>query len=378
MKRLFTLIILVLVFISCSTDVELNADYKDITIVYGLLDKNSKYQYIKINKAFLGYASVAEMASVSDSFNYNLVDVSILKYRNDNYVRTIHFEYTDTIQKESGFFANDKNIIYISDEKLVEDNEHNKLDEITYKLEVKVPNKDIVTSTTKLVGDVKPADIPIKTEEVAFYSSYGIQAGSYIIHNNNYINADNAYMTDVTITCYFFDKYNYEEFYKLDSVEFRNDIFVRTYYNNFGQKLKMPIFGADFYLQLHDAIKENKTNTRVFYCLRFCYNYSGFKLTEYIEQNILEYSTVNSGQAYTNITNGYGVFSSRSKSYSDYKFLDFHSGSLEHLHETTSPTSSDRFLSGTATLKFYDYSYNRVLYDPYELYSDWEPPLQTH
>ena len=64
---------------SCSTDVELNADYKDITVIYALLDKNSEYQYIKVNKAFLGEASVAEMASVSDSFTYKTADVSVIK-----------------------------------------------------------------------------------------------------------------------------------------------------------------------------------------------------------------------------------------------------------------------------------------------------------
>ena len=90
----------------------------------------------------------------------------------------------------------------------------------------------------------------------------------------------------------------------------------------------------------------------------------------------MAYSSINNGQAFTNITNAYGVFSSRVTTYSNYKFLDFHSGTLEHLHEITSKTHSDGFISGKSTLIFYDLSYNREKYDPFDLYSDWEPPLR--
>ncbi len=39
---------------ACSTDVDNFADYKDITIVYGMLEAGADTTFIKITKAFLG------------------------------------------------------------------------------------------------------------------------------------------------------------------------------------------------------------------------------------------------------------------------------------------------------------------------------------
>ena len=39
-------------FASCTTDVELYADYKDIPVVYGLLDATKDTNFMRINRAF--------------------------------------------------------------------------------------------------------------------------------------------------------------------------------------------------------------------------------------------------------------------------------------------------------------------------------------
>ncbi|HOV56213.1 MAG TPA: hypothetical protein PL122_08830, partial [Bacteroidales bacterium] len=53
-KYIFTSIIAILIFSSCSTDVDLTQEWQDIPIVYSILDLNSSTQYIRINRAFLG------------------------------------------------------------------------------------------------------------------------------------------------------------------------------------------------------------------------------------------------------------------------------------------------------------------------------------
>ena len=46
MRKLFIpLILLALSFSACETDVSINADYKDITTVFALLDKNDDTHY---------------------------------------------------------------------------------------------------------------------------------------------------------------------------------------------------------------------------------------------------------------------------------------------------------------------------------------------
>jgi hypothetical protein len=57
MRKLLLFIIcfsISLSFISCSTDVDIYAEYKDISIVYGMIEPESDTTWIKVTKAFLG------------------------------------------------------------------------------------------------------------------------------------------------------------------------------------------------------------------------------------------------------------------------------------------------------------------------------------
>jgi hypothetical protein len=53
LRQLVLLLLIPLAFTSCETDFELNAEWKDITIVYGILNQNDTAHYIRIQKAFL-------------------------------------------------------------------------------------------------------------------------------------------------------------------------------------------------------------------------------------------------------------------------------------------------------------------------------------
>ena len=77
MKKLsfvFLLLVGLLGFNACSTDVELYADYKDIPVIYGLLDASQDTNYVRINRAFSGsndhHINAHEVALVEDSSNY--------------------------------------------------------------------------------------------------------------------------------------------------------------------------------------------------------------------------------------------------------------------------------------------------------------------
>ncbi|HJN64028.1 MAG TPA: hypothetical protein QGG91_04870 [Flavobacteriales bacterium] len=78
MRKLTIFLLAVSVFfVACETDFEVNASWKEVTVVYGLLDQSQQQQYIKINKAYLGEGDALQMASVTDSSHYtpfNYVD----------------------------------------------------------------------------------------------------------------------------------------------------------------------------------------------------------------------------------------------------------------------------------------------------------------
>ena len=78
MRKPLLLIMLLLLlgtwFSSCSTDVDLYADYKDTAIVYGLIDAKADTNYVKITRAFCSTndhpINAFEVAPIYDSSNY--------------------------------------------------------------------------------------------------------------------------------------------------------------------------------------------------------------------------------------------------------------------------------------------------------------------
>jgi len=355
MKWFYVVLSAVMLLFSCSTDIDLNANYKDITIVYGLLNKDADYQYIKIGKAFLGEIAASEMAQVSDSFTYKKADVSVIKLKNGNYIKTIQFNYTDTIKKDSGIFANDKNTIYVSDEKIIENSEINNINDYSYKLEVKIPGKEPVTSEIILVDNVSEIlqkDTLAAVSEVNLYKSLGYNSGIYYLYNLRFINPDNAYTTEVCAQCFFYNKIGND--YYLDSTTIFFNGNAKTYSSEYNQELVFRIKGKDFYTKLHENLINKEHYKRVFYCLRFGFLSAGRGLADYIEQTKLSQTGLEDFNAFSNINNGYGVFSSTSFSFSDYMFIDYDSGSLNHLSEKNSPTYVDNFVREGKVLEFFD------------------------
>lgn len=68
----------------CSEDFEVTAPYKDVTVVYGILDPLDTAHYIRIQKAFLDEnKSAIDMSKVSDSSYYEKLTVVLKEYADD-------------------------------------------------------------------------------------------------------------------------------------------------------------------------------------------------------------------------------------------------------------------------------------------------------
>ena len=71
MKKSTLLLFSVLLFIfSCDSDFDVNADWKESMVVYGLLDQSVDTQKVIIYKAFLGNQSAYALAQEIDSIYY--------------------------------------------------------------------------------------------------------------------------------------------------------------------------------------------------------------------------------------------------------------------------------------------------------------------
>ncbi len=54
MIKLFSAFSIIVILFSCNEQIELSGDFKETTIVYGLLDHSDSMHYVKITRAFIG------------------------------------------------------------------------------------------------------------------------------------------------------------------------------------------------------------------------------------------------------------------------------------------------------------------------------------
>ena len=150
--RLFLIaIIAALALSSCTPEFSQIAEYKDITIVFGLLNINEDTQYVKIQKAYLTEGNAYEEARNPENlYYYDKIDVSMneleMNGRQARVIKNIPLYMTTAVPKDEGVFANPEQVLYYTTEKLSVDHE--------YQLVIK--NKEsgkVVTGQTAVVGD---------------------------------------------------------------------------------------------------------------------------------------------------------------------------------------------------------------------------------
>lgn len=118
MKKIFLLIFLptLLYFgTSCSNDIDLTADWKDIPVVYGFLAASDSVHYIRVEKAFIdSNTSALDIAQRPDSLYYNNAVVQVQKVNSTD--SPLLFQRVDANEegftRDQGTFATAPNYIY--------------------------------------------------------------------------------------------------------------------------------------------------------------------------------------------------------------------------------------------------------------------------
>ena len=115
MKKIYLLVsVFTIIFTSCDTDFDVNAEWEEVTVVYGLLDAGDemKTQQIKISKAFLGKMDALQMAQFADSINFDQGElaVKVIKVKNNGIRDTITLDEVPTLRNDGVF--NDSIIVY--------------------------------------------------------------------------------------------------------------------------------------------------------------------------------------------------------------------------------------------------------------------------
>ena len=148
MKKLVFLFILISV-LSCDNTLNLNADWKDIPIVYALLSASQENQYIRIEKAFLDPVRPAtEVALIPDSIYYSNLNVSLFDISNQQSYPLVEIDGADEgFPRNSGAFAQLPNTLYklSGDQKQIKPGEK-------YELQIqRSDNTSLITAQTTII-----------------------------------------------------------------------------------------------------------------------------------------------------------------------------------------------------------------------------------
>jgi hypothetical protein len=287
---------------SCNDELDLNAEYQDITIVYGLLDQDEDTTYLKINKAFLGDGNVLEMAKVQDSSIYKTdLSATIEAHDDGNFIAAYPFDQTEIDNKDTGTFYNPYQIIYFSPFEINE--------EYTYKLIVQVNNKTI-TSETPIV---EKFSIKFPSAGAAFVRiNYG---NDYAVE---WTSATNGKRYETVI------RFNFRELFlgTTDTIPRYIDWFLGTNKSandDGGETLEQPYLGDAFYAWLSQFVPyddqevENQVKARFSLNLEYIIMVAAEDFNTYLEVNEPSSSIVQERPEFSNVDNGLGLFSSRLK-----------------------------------------------------------------
>lgn len=311
MKRFFVFVLSLFVlgslFHACSTDVDLYADYKDITVVYGLLDSGKDTNYVKINKAFLGPGDAFKIALIDDSCNYpGKLDAKIIEYKanngSNNYQQTRELPL-DTItvhNKNLGIFYAPDQLVYYTKEKLNNNTNNHK-----YKYELVINRGDtILNAFTEMVGGT---GFSIYLSQMDFTTVKG---------SIKWRECPNAVVYELVV------KFRFTEVSPSnDSVQrcmtwslgtFPESSPLLNYeQNNYTAKYNASLFFPNLAEFLGNDTMKNVERLVFEPSLTLSIAAGGDELYNFISVNGPSNSIVQNVPEYTNINGGYGVFSSR-------------------------------------------------------------------
>jgi len=298
-KILFITVTVLLLYSSCKTDFEINAEWKDITVVYGLLSQNDKTQFIKINKAFLGDGNALTMATNPDSCTYppGTLDVWIEEWLNNSQSRQWTLHDTTIINKDPGTFYYPNQILYTFYADTLYENAE-------YRLYIKNnTNGKVISSKTPLVHNfsvIQPSD----PQAAAFHSPNPYQVKWY--------SAENGKLYQVTIRFNYWEKIVGASDSTRKSVEWNLGT-VKSQGTEGGKVMITDYYGDAFFQYLGNQIQYNANMIRRVAVpnVEFIFSVAADDFNTYMEINAPSTGINQEKPEYTNITNGIGIFSSR-------------------------------------------------------------------
>ncbi len=299
---IFTLLIAGFALISCNNDLEINAPWEDVTVIYGILNQGKDTNWVRIHRGYLGDEGIYGGNQEPDSLYYENLVVTIDEYNaNGGFLNSYSLlKVTEQdnlgVKLDSGFFTTKGYRLYLLNASLNPDN--------TYTLNVAKPDGEggTVTSSTLLVDDFNITK-PIGQQKLTF----GRNGQEFIWEEASYARLYQSYLR------FYYVEINANN--PADSVRLFVDYQLPSELGSSldgNGKVQNTVGYETFYRYLGNAIPTNENVIRFFRGMDLYVVAAGDDLTTYISVSQPSDGIVQDKPFYTNITNGAGIFSSLS------------------------------------------------------------------
>ncbi|HTX89219.1 MAG TPA: hypothetical protein VMC08_09540 [Bacteroidales bacterium] len=289
---------------ACNKDLNVNADWQEITVVYGLLNQSDSVHDIKITKAFLGPGNALDFAKIADSSNFpDPLDVTMEEWSGSTLVKTFTFDTVTIHDKEAG-----DSIFYFPDQ-LVYRTVGNMGVGDTYKLFIRNPRTGSeVTSQTTLIH-------PFAIDKPQSYTKVTYEPGKNTVVEWDPAVNGRRYQLEIRFHYLEFpvgdttaankkDKYvNWLVFSDVESATLNPPPGAST--------MKYNIPGDAFYVVLGGNIPVDPNVSRTARDVEYIFSVASDDLNTYMEVTEPSNTIVQERPTFTNITNGIGLFASR-------------------------------------------------------------------
>jgi len=298
-----------IIYPSCSNDIDLTSEWKDVPIIFGLISKSDTANYIRVEKAFIdNNISALELAQIPDSLYYNNISVQIRSTDPNNPVTYNLDRVNGNLEgfvREEGVFANAPNYLY----KLNESDTESLVGFKEYELVLnRGDNSELVTAKTIIVDDIdiRDPDSDPSDADAINWEQFGLKIG--------WRGSNGAQMFDVTIFLHIeeIDQSNPAN-NQIVTLEWKIEENLPAKYVNNQVRMDTRLNKMDLFQYLSNRLEANPSVARKFLSFDVLVTGGGEALNDYISAGNAN-TGITSTQViptFSNLSEGYGIFSSK-------------------------------------------------------------------
>lgn len=284
-------------FLSCDNELNVNDDWQEVPVVYGLLDPQQNEHVIKITKAFLGEGNALHMAQIPDSSFYGdeLVAELVEVTPGGNWNRRWTLDTFWIHNKEEGVFYGGDQMLYRTQANLLMDHSYRLL----------LHNTKTGLRATAVTSMIEPIEITRPRGGQRFFSFTSLAETQA-----EFRTSPNGRIYQLIIRFHFAEvkQNSTDTVHRYIDWQFPNR---KASFLTGNETVTYSFPGVGFYGNVQARLQPDPDIIRVPGNVEFIAYAGGDELSTYIDITSPHTSIVQERPQYSNISNGVGIFSSR-------------------------------------------------------------------